>query len=91
MAEQVEICVAAQGKFLQGHLGWWIDLFAQSLALNTNGNSYLALARFAVAFVKADAARLGVQLERQHIEEVKHTPFDPDFSCASCPAAEMIK
>jgi DMSO reductase family type II enzyme chaperone len=91
MAEQVEICVEAQGKFLQGHLGRWIDLFAQSLALNANGNSYLALARFAVAFVKADAARLGVQLERPHIEEVKHTPFDPDFSCASCPAAEMIK
>jgi hypothetical protein len=44
-AEQVEVCVAAQAKFLGEHLGTWVDLFAQSLALNTQDAPYLPLAQ----------------------------------------------
>lgn len=85
VAEHAEICVEAQHKFLQDHLGRWIDLFAQSLALNTHQDVYLALAHLAAAFIKADAARLGIALEQQSLDTVPHTPFDPDFSCAACP------
>lgn len=81
------ICVDAQRKFLQDHLGRWFELFAQSLALNTGDAPYLALARFASAFIRADATRLGITLERPSLEEIKHTPFDPDFSCAGCSLA----
>jgi DMSO reductase family type II enzyme chaperone len=89
MTEQVEICVEAQRKFLQEHLGRWIDLFAHSLTLNAGDSVYSTLARFAADFIKADAAWLGVQPEPPQMGEVKHTPFDPDFSCATCLAAEM--
>ncbi|MFQ5613059.1 MAG: molecular chaperone [Anaerolineae bacterium] len=89
VAEQVEVCVEAQRKFLQEHLGRWIGLFAQSLALNAGDGVYANLVRFAADFIKADAARLGVQLPPPRIGEVKHTPFDPDFSCATCLATEL--
>jgi DMSO reductase family type II enzyme chaperone len=91
VAEQVEVCVAAQAKFLGEHLGAWVDLFAQSLALNTREAPYLPLADFTAAFVKAEAARLGVTLIPRSRKEVKHTPFDSDFSCAACPIVDLVR
>ena len=89
--EHAEVCVDAQGKFLGEHLGVWVGLFAQSLALNTQDELYLALARFTTAFITADAARLGVTLAPRSRREVKHTPFDPDFSCAACPVVDLVR
>lgn len=91
VAEQVEVCVAAQAKFLGDHLGTWVDLFAQSLALNTEEAPYLPLANFTDAFVQAEAARLGVVLTPRNRKEVKHTPYDTDFSCAACPIVDLVR
>jgi DMSO reductase family type II enzyme chaperone len=87
--EHVEICVAAQGKFLQDHLGRWVNLFAQSVALNASGSVYEMVSQFTADFVCADAARLGVLLNQPQLNEVQHTPFDPDFSCADCAVAGL--
>lgn len=89
VAEQIEVCIEAQRKFLQEHLGRWIDLFTHSLALNAGQGVYSTLAQFAAGFIKADAAQLGAQPEPHRPGKVKHTPFDPDFSCATCLTAEM--
>lgn len=89
LPEHAELCVDAQAKFLGAHLGTWIDLFAQSLALNTQEGVYPPLAAFSSAFVTADAARLGVTLIPRSRKEVPHTPFDPDFSCAACPVLDL--
>jgi len=86
--EHFEVCLEAQRTFLRDHLGRWIDLLAQSVALNAGGGPYQALARFCALFVSADAARLGVVPERRELAKVSHTPFDPDFSCAGCSGAE---
>jgi len=91
VAEQVEVCVAAQAKFLGDHLGTWVDLFAQSLALNTKDAPYLPLAHFTSAFVQVEAARLGVVLIPRNRKEVKHTPYDADFSCAACPIVDLVR
>lgn len=91
LAEHVELCIEAQAKFLGDHLGAWVDLFAQSLALNTEDGPYLSLARFTADFVKFDAVRLGVTLTPRSRKEVKHTPFDPDFSCAACPIVDLVR
>jgi TorA maturation chaperone TorD len=89
-AEQAALCVEAQAKFLNDHLGTWIDLFAQSLALNTQEPPYLPLAHFTAAWLHVDAARLGVRLSLRNRKEVNHTPFDPDFSCAACPMVDLL-
>lgn len=89
LPEQEEICVTAQTKFLQDHLGRWINLFAQSVALNTADSVYKTLAQWTADFVQADAARLGVALSPRPLSDVQHTPFDPDFSCATCAVAGM--
>jgi putative dimethyl sulfoxide reductase chaperone len=89
--EHAQLAVDAQAKFLGEHLGVWIELFAQSLALNTQDDPYLALARFTAAFVRADAVRLGVTVAQRTREQVQHTPFDPDFSCAACPVVELAR
>jgi TorA maturation chaperone TorD len=89
ITEHVEICIEAQGKFLQDHLGRWVDLFAQSVAHNAPGSLYEPLAKFAAGFVISDAGRLGVALKQPQLSEIQHTPFDPDFSCADCAVAGM--
>jgi nitrate reductase assembly molybdenum cofactor insertion protein NarJ len=96
MPEQAEICVDAQRKFLQDHLGRWIGPFCRSLERSTDerlGNSglespYVKLARLAEAFLKAETARLGVLPELQPMVEQTLTPFNPDFTCAGCAVAE---
>jgi DMSO reductase family type II enzyme chaperone len=91
LTNNVSLCVEAQAKFLGEHLGTWVDLFAQSLALNSGNGPYLPLARFTADFVQADAARLGVRLTPRSRKAVKHTPFDPDFSCAACPIVDLVR
>ncbi len=90
--DQSAICVEAAGKFLQDHLGRWITLFAQSVALNGAAPDaanpvYVTMARFASTFVLADADRLGLNLIRPQRADLQHTPYDPDFSCADCEMA----
>lgn len=84
----VEVCIDAQRKFLQDHLGQWIGLFAQSVSLNTNG-AYLTLSEFAATFVKADADRLGISLTPRSLKTVPHTPLGPSLACGDCPVAQM--
>ena len=82
--EHVAICVDAQQKFLQDHLGRWFDLFTQGVTHNAPDSVYALAAQLAAVFVRADAERLGVALARPRLTDVQHTPFDPDFSCATC-------
>lgn len=90
LTEAATICGEAQARFLADHLGVWIDLFAESLRLNTATEPYPPLAHFTAAFVHAEAALLGVPLHPRRREQVRHTPFDPDFTCAACPVVELV-
>ncbi|MBM4423693.1 MAG: hypothetical protein FJ030_09915 [Chloroflexi bacterium] len=86
--EHVEICIDAQRKFLQEHLGKWVGLFAESLARSAEEGPYVTLARFAADFVEADAKRFGVTVERRSLAGVKPTPLAPEMSCEACPVTE---
>ncbi len=95
--EHVEICIDAQRKFLQEHLGKWVGLLAESLArsagegpvLSAVEGPYVTLARFAADFVEADAKRFGVTVERRSLAGVKPTPLAPEMSCEACPVTEQ--
>lgn len=86
--EKVEICTSAEALFLQDHLGRWFALFGQGLRVNAPHSPYLALADFAQQFVAADMQRLGVEVTPVVIDQVQHTPYDNDFSCATCDIAQ---
>jgi DMSO reductase family type II enzyme chaperone len=94
--EWVGLCQEAQRKFLQDHLGRWIGYFSLGVARSLTqpgvpqvGEApYQRLARFAAAFVTADAERLGAPIGSPGELELKPTPFNPDFSCAGCALAE---
>jgi putative dimethyl sulfoxide reductase chaperone len=90
-AEQAEICVDARRGFLRDHIGQWLGLFAESLAHTAPNSVYTSLARFAVAFVRADATDLGVTLEERRLVNVKPTPLGPEMSCQDCVATETLR
>ncbi len=89
MTEQANRCVEARSSFIGAHLGTWVDLFAQSLNLNSQEFPYGPLARFTASLVQAEAATLGIPLIRRSRRDIRPTPFDPDFSCAACPLGEL--
>jgi DMSO reductase family type II enzyme chaperone len=86
----VEVCVEAQRSFLRDHLARWVGLFAERVAQHVDDGVYRALAKFTADFVAHDAKQLGVTLAQRRLIEVMPTPFDDDFSCAACPAVELV-
>uniref|UniRef100_A0A540VKP4 Molecular chaperone TorD family protein n=2 Tax=Litorilinea aerophila TaxID=1204385 RepID=A0A540VKP4_9CHLR len=90
MTEQADQCVEARSSFIGAHLGTWVDLFAQSLLLNSQELPYSLLAWFTAALVQAEATALGIPLIRRSRQDVRPTPFDPDFSCAACPLVDLV-
>jgi DMSO reductase family type II enzyme chaperone len=85
-----EICIDAQRKFLEDHLGRWLEAFAIRIAFESKDNLYSELARFAVAFVKQDIERLGAEPDPLVPERLKPTPFDTSDGCGDCPIPEGI-
>jgi nitrate reductase assembly molybdenum cofactor insertion protein NarJ len=86
-AEHAGVSLEAQRSFLQEHLGSWTGLFAQALEKTTGEGVYAGLARFAAAFILADAGRLGITLEQRPLAALRPTPPPQDISCESCPVA----
>jgi DMSO reductase family type II enzyme chaperone len=83
--DQVEICLDAQRKFLEDHLGRWIEGFAIRVAFEAKDSLYSELARFTVAFVQEEAARLGARPDPLVPERLKPTPYDTSTGCGDCP------
>ncbi|HSD84237.1 MAG TPA: molecular chaperone TorD family protein [Anaerolineae bacterium] len=90
-AEHVEIDVDAQRKFLRDHLAHWLPLFGKRLEQLSVGDVYAEVVALTTAFVAAEADRLDARPEPFREREIKSTPFNPDFSCGACLAAENAK
>ncbi len=89
--EHVEVGVDAQRKFLRDHLAHWLPLFGKRLEQLAVEGVYADLVTLTTAFIAAEADRLDARPEPFRVPEIKATPFNPDFSCGDCPAAEMAK
>ncbi len=89
--DRADICVDAQRKFLRDHLARWVDWFKTRLLQSEVDGVYAALTDLTTAFIGAEADRLEARPEPLRVMELKPTPFDPDFSCGDCAAADMAK
>ncbi len=89
--EHVEVCVDAQRKFLRDHLAHWLPLFVKRLEQLAADGVYAELVALTAAFIAAEVDRLDAQPEPFRVPEIKATPFNPDFSCGDCPAADMAE
>jgi nitrate reductase assembly molybdenum cofactor insertion protein NarJ len=93
--EHEQLCSLAQSRFLEDHLGRWISLFAEAIAISASSEQagayqdqpYPYLARLAADFVVADAKRQGVKLNPLPLNRMAPTPPVPELSCGGCPAA----
>ena len=87
--DHLEVCVDAQRKFLRDHLARWLPLVTKRLDQIAVDGVYAALTKLAAAFVAAEADQLDARPEPFRTPEIKATPFNPDFSCGDCPAADL--
>lgn len=90
-ADDASICADAQRKFLRDHLGRWVNLFAERVTKNTPDGVYQQLAAFAVAFVRADAERMGAEVQARSLTQVLPTPPPEDLVCGGCPVMEYAE
>jgi len=83
-AEGIEICIDAQKKFLQDHLGRWLNAFHEQLRLSGAGRVYRALVRLVGRYVSWDVRRLGARPRR--MRAAAKAPIKSTLD-ASCPEA----
>ncbi|MFQ5957083.1 MAG: molecular chaperone TorD family protein [Candidatus Brocadiales bacterium] len=58
--EHAEICREAEGKFLKGHLGTWVNAFSKVLSATTHLEYFRMLGKLLDEFVAFDGRHLGV-------------------------------
>lgn len=68
-AEEQNACLAAKKKFLNAHIGRWIQAFSKSVARKSPAGFYWQIAKLANDFVHLDMEDLGVSAEE--IDELK--------------------
>lgn len=85
--EKVEICRAAQKKFLSDHLCRWVPAFARRLGTEAGDGPYRRLARLAEGFMAFEVEALGV--EPVPVEASALAPFEPEGNCSSCGIGDL--
>lgn len=85
--EKVEICRAAQKKFLSDHLCRWVPAFARRLGTEAGDGLYRRLACLAEGFVAFEVEALGV--EPVAVDMSALVPFEPEGNCSSCGIGDL--
>ena len=79
--QRLEICRAAQTRFLREHLSWWTPSFARLLSREEPGGYYEAAGLFLATLIPVDRALLGVEHAGQHAEP---SPLERPEDCEGC-------
>jgi DMSO reductase family type II enzyme chaperone len=87
-AQGRDVCREAQRRFLEDHLGRWVDLLAAALSRLVPDGPYADLARATASFVHKDAERLGVILSVPDPARTGPTPSPAEWDCGGCPLVE---
>lgn len=61
LSERVELCRDAQQKFLEAHLGRWVEIFAQQIVRHSRSDVYSLLGHSLKEFIAAECQTLGAR------------------------------
>lgn len=81
LAEDAQVCHDAQARFLEEHLGRWLEPYARQVVTAVGDGFYWRLASLAAAFVAEDCARMGVKPELVTSQRREPEP-EPPAACA---------
>lgn len=86
-SEHLEICIETQRKFIADHLGKWVTVFARILAQSSENPFYSRLGRLTERFIDAEAAMLGVSVNKIAGVSAPDPDTQAPFGCGTCSAA----
>jgi len=72
--DNASLCADAERKFLESHLGTWVDAFGKALAEAEPSEFYAALASAVCAFIALDARLLGAQPQKAQLVVPRPAP-----------------
>ena len=67
--EKANLCREAQAKFLEGHIGTWVEAFSKTLSVSAHMDYFITIGRLLEKFVDFDCQYLGVAPKRVTIPE----------------------
>lgn len=68
-AEKADLCRESQAKFLEGHLGTWVEAFSKTLSAISHMDHFITMGRLLEEFVNFDCQYLGATPKRVAIPE----------------------
>ena len=83
-AEHAAVCAAAESRFFQDHLAWWVPAFATGLRRKGEGGYYTSVGRVLAALIPAERVRLAVPAPRVPIQPILIERPEEQPGCASC-------
>lgn len=97
--EQLDLCRAAQGKFLRDHLGRWAFGFARRLRAKAGDTLYRELAQLLAVFLDAELRALGLKraevagpdMVEEGAQGLPEEDADQRSGCAACHDCEVSR
>jgi DMSO reductase family type II enzyme chaperone len=83
-AEKVGVCVDAQKKFLEEHLGKWVFHYAKLFRRKIKKGVYRELTDLMEVFLSLDMAGLGLEMKPGKIRLTPYTTSVDEEACGSC-------
>jgi TorA maturation chaperone TorD len=81
---RLNICRAAQARFLKEHLAWWVPAFAKLLAHESSSDFYRAVGVFLAALIPVERALLKVESQSRNLAP---SPEEKPDACDGCQLA----
>ena len=88
MDEQIDICLSAERRFLEQHIGKWTGVFGENLAARANEAYYRSLGLLLSKFMGSELKYHGIEVDSR-IKELSKSDYEGPVECPQNSSDEM--
>lgn len=88
MEEEIDICLSAERRFLEQHIGKWTGVFGENLAARANEAYYRSLGLLISKFMGSELKFFGIEVDSR-IKELPKSDYEGPVDCPQNTSNEM--
>jgi DMSO reductase family type II enzyme chaperone len=88
LEEEVDICLSAERRFLEQHIGKWTGVFGENLAARANESYYRSLGLLLSKFMGSELKFFGIEVDSR-IKELSKSDYEGPVDCPQNTSSEM--